>query len=281
MFIPRIQDLPAIAWRHCPSYDAVQEVVKKVAIECLKDLAASLALGAVVALFVPTSLEIATLGCVIGVQFAASLVFHSVGAVASYQAKQGGPHRTKLECVASVCEWLSGANFAILTGINTQLLLHEMGHSLAALALYQNVLPQMIIHPFPFMGGLTLIHKTTLNAFGKTIGRAAATILYVGSGPGLTLLISAALLTAGVAMRETFPKLSKYFIAWGICDFVNHADYAISALWTDRTTLMHDFFHLSTFGLHPIDAAVGVLAIPILIIAGMYWWQKKSPPIAC
>lgn len=280
MFVPRIQDapLPVMA----PPLPEVTDLIKNIAIKCLKEFAVSLACGFVVGLFVvaaPSGMAFifqATL-----VQLAVSAFFHSIGAFASYKAQQGNEYKIYYEKLVSACEWIHGLNFAFFTGYNTQTLIHESGHALASLALYKNPRPLFELYPlniYPLLGGMNGFCKTALSGFGKKIGPAAATFLVFASGPGLTLLLSSALLAIGIAMKEKYPEFSKYLITWSAIDFLCHAIYAQSAIHADPWNLSHDFVHLSIFGLDPMAATIGILAIPIVITLGTLWWKNRNPP---
>ena len=97
------------------------------------------------------------------------------------------------------------------------------------------------------------------------------------SGPAFTLLVSSVLLAVGLAIRHTRPAFAKYLIVWSGIDFLYHAQYALAALYTEPWNLTHDFVHLTVFGLNPIVASIAILAIPIVICGGMYWWEKSRP----
>lgn len=224
-----------------------------------KELACSIAIGAAVAVFAPAPMGAAVLINAVKIQFAVSLVFHTLSAL--------------FQKTAPVCDWCAGVNFAYFTGFNARLLLHETGHFLAALLLYKNSRP--CIQIIPFVGGITIRHKVPLSLFGRKIGTAATGILWAASGSACTLLISAGLLTAAIAIRDKYPQLSKYLTCWGALDFLNHTRYAFSALRADPTNRLHDYVQLSNLGLHPAVAAVAILAIPIVIVVGMHWKETQ------
>ncbi len=272
MFVPRVQDthLAFVAAEPRP----VCDIVQKIALKCLKEFAAATAAGLLISCFVGLPSGMTLLITATLVQFAVSIFFHSLGAYASYKASEGGINQIHYERAVSACEMITGSNFALFTGYNAQTLVHETGHALAALLIYKR--PRPLIEIYPFIGGITQFYKTSLSDFGKKIGPAASTCLVVASGPGLTLLISSVLLAVGVALREKYPQLSKYLIAWSILDFVNHAFYAYTALHAEPWNLSHDFVHLSIFGLHPVTATVGLIAIPIVIALGTLWWQSRQ-----
>jgi hypothetical protein len=252
------------------------ELIKKIALACLKEFAISLILGLAVCCFVPSVVGISAVITASLIQLAVSIFFHSLGTYADYKVSQKGGNVAFFQNLRTIAEWVTGANFALFTGFNTQMLIHEGGHALAAIAAYKRPRPQMIL--YPFNGGLTQFYKTTLTPFGKKLGPVATTCFVIASGPGLTLLISTVLFAIGVAIQKKYPQVGKYLIAWGILDFANHAQYALSALWADPSRLAHDFVHLSIFGLHPVVAGIGIIAIPIIVGLGIMWFQKGSPP---
>jgi len=268
--------LPAMGPAHgvIPSPSGT-EVIKKVALSCLKDLAASLVLGAVVACFVPTPVGITLLIYSIAIQFTVNTFFQMLGGFSAYKAAQKGPYEAQFERTANLCEWMTGVNFALFTGLNAQTLIHESGHALATLAVYRRPRPR--IEVMPFIGGLTKYFKTPLTPFGKKLGAVGSTILVVACGPGFTLLISSILLVVGLSIKDKHPQLGKALISWSFFDFLNHAHYAYSATWASPTNLAHDFVHLAIFGLHPVVATIGIIAIPIVITVGFHCWKSRQP----
>ncbi len=272
MFVPRVQEISRPILAESPP---VTDIVKKIAISCLKELAVSLAIGVVVALFVPLAGGIALMVSAALVQVVVSAFFHGLGAYASQKIADGGPNLKHFERILSVCEWVTGVNFALFTGFNAQTLIHESGHAMAALSIYKR--PRPAIEVYPFLGGITQFYKTSMTPFGKKLGPVAATCFIVASGPGFTLLISSILFAIGLAIKEKYPQFGKYLIAWGIIDFLNHAHYAYSALHANPSNLAHDFVHLAIFGLNPITAVIGILAIPVILTLGMHCWQSNKP----
>jgi hypothetical protein len=272
MFIPRVQDtsVPLAIAEPRP----VCNIVQQIALKCLKEFSVALASGLVITAFIASPSGLALMLTATLVQFTVSVFFHSLGAYASYKAMEEGPHKSHYERTVSACEWITGANFALFTGYNAQTLVHETGHALASLLIYKR--PRPIIEIYPFIGGITQFYKTSLSDLGKKIGPAASTCLVVASGPGFTLLISSVLLAVGIAIKEKYPQLSKYLICWSILDFLNHAFYAYTALHADQWNLSHDFVHLSIFGLDPVTATVGLVAIPIVIALGTLWWKSRQ-----
>lgn len=277
MFVPRVQEtqIPVSLPQELPP---VSGVVKAVAIQILKDLALILAFGCPVAFFVATPAGLTVMLSASIVQISVSIFFHALGAFASYQALKREGCQAIYEKMVSICEWLTGANFGLFTGFNAQILIHESGHALMSMLVYKN--PRPLIEIYPFLGGVTQFYKTGLSSLGKQLGPAAATCLVLSCGPGLILLASSALLAIGIAMKEKHPQFGKYLISWSAISFLDQIIYAYSALSAESWNLTHDFVHLSIFGLHPVAATVGLVAIPLVISLGMYWWQARTeePP---
>jgi hypothetical protein len=248
------------------------QIIKKVALAVFKDLALFLFLGFGVSLFVPVAIGSGYLVISLLVQTAVSLFFHSLGAFAAYRAAEKGKHESRYATLATTCEYMTGTNFALLTGLNTQFLVHETGHALAALSVYKN--PKIRVEVYPFSGGLTTYFKR-LNDFGKKLGAPTALALVIASGPGFTLLISSVILAVGLMVKGKNPLLGKYMICYSAVDFLNTASYALSTLKTDPFNWAHDFAHLSFFGLDPVVATIVILAVPLLISAGAHWWKRR------
>ncbi|HSX10246.1 MAG TPA: hypothetical protein VLF94_00810 [Chlamydiales bacterium] len=271
MFVQRVYDRP-LDFMDVPIHTTPCKQIQKVALSCFRELVVAMTIGSAIAIFIPMPMGVAVLISSMAIQCATSFIFHSLGAFAARQVANGKPQFEKL---VSVCEWWTGENFALLTGVNAQMLVHETGHSLAAYALYKTPRPRVEI--MPFEGGYTTYYKTPVGFLGKKIGPVATTMLVVASGPAFTLLVSSLILAVGLVNMEKHPRLAKYLISWGVLDFVNHAHYAYSTLSSDPSNLAHDFVHLSIFGLNPTVAAISLLAIPIVITAGIHWWKRKGP----
>ncbi|MBX7067592.1 MAG: hypothetical protein K1X28_10220 [Parachlamydiales bacterium] len=276
MSVARIPDAsftPAVSMQEKPP---ICDVVSAIAIKIFKESLVTLALGSVVALFITTHVGFALMISAAIVQFAVSAFFHALGAFASYKALDNDSFQSHYKRIASFCEWVTGFNFSIFSGLNAQTVIHESGHALASMMIYKN--PRPIIEIHPFVGGITQFYKTGLTQFGQKLGPAASTCFVVASGPAFTLLISSAILAIGLAIMENYPEFGKYLISWASIDFLNHASYAYSALNAEQWNLSHDFVHLSIFGLNPVVATIGILAIPVLITLGMYAWKTREPP---
>lgn len=223
--------------------------ISEIAFRILKELAASLAIGAAVACFTaPASAPL--LFQAIAVQFTASLFFQTMKVISS-------------EKIQTFFDWAAGVSFALFTGYNAQVLIHEAGHAFSTLAVYSQTTPKIELSPFG--SAITQFQKGPLSTFGKKIGPASATCLVTASGPLLTLLVSSALFAIGLSLKKHYPAFSKYLICWSLLDYVCTAHYAYSAIGNESFNLSHDFVHLSIFGLSPVVATISVIAIPVIL----------------
>lgn len=267
MFPVAIHEPPPLLSPIAEEPPQICDIVREVALKVLKEFALTLVFGPIVALFVTTQADLLLLLSAAVVQLVVSTFFHSLNAYARHQMHQSS--------LVSFSEWMNGLNFALLTGFNTQTVIHETGHSLASLLLYKN--PRPLIEIYPYAGGITQFYKTALSPLGQKLGAPMATCVVIASGPGLTLLISSGLLILGIALLDTYPQLGKMLVSWSLVDFLHHSFYAYTALQADPWNLTHDFVHLAIFGLHPGVASIGILAIPALIALGMYLQRRNLP----
>lgn len=245
-----------------------QDRVKTVALKCLKELSLSLSFKFVISSFVVTPAGLSLLFNTMLIQLAISTVLHSIGEFSAYKAEQSENTPSLYESTTNLTGWLSAFNLGIFTGYDTQNLIHEMGHAITSTVLYKN--PRPVIEVYPLVGGLTQFYKSGLSNIGKSIGPSTTTFLIFAAGPGLTLLISTAIFTIGIAMRKEYPNLYRYFVTWSMIDFLHHAHYAYSAISEDKWNLLHDFVHLSIFGVDPLATCIGILAIPVIASLGVY-----------
>jgi hypothetical protein len=167
------------------------------------------------------------------------------------------------------------SNFYRASGTNAMILIHESGHASAAQLLFSG---QPSINIIPFVGGWTNHPAKALTDLGQKAGYRRSMFLISLAGPALALLASSIALIAGLLLRDCCPNASPYLIGMGLYEFLNHAEYAYSALSTTPDHLGHDFVRLKTFGINPIAATITIAAIPVLILTGFYLmdWRFKA-----
>lgn len=213
-------------------FERAKNKVSAAALPIFKELAASLCLAGIVACFTATA-NIPILFQTVAIQCAFSSLFHLCNQ-----------------------KWLASFNFALFSGYNMQTLIHEAGHALAAISLYAKALPHIEI--IPFGSAITQFQKGPLSAFGKLLGASKTACLVIASGPALAILTSTAFLCIGLHLKN------KYLISWSYLDFALTAHYAYTAIDNNSFNFSHDFVHLSVFGLSPMLATVGIIALPII-----------------
>jgi hypothetical protein len=245
------------------------ERIKSLALKILLELAISLSVAIAIAPFVATPFGPLLV-------FAGALCQSAISAYARairFFAEQKGMAKSFPE-IARRAAHVPPAAFAIGTATHVSTFIHESGHALAARAVYRNANPTIQI--FPFTGGRTTFNPNELSSFGKKLGETRSIALVTAAGPLLSLTVSLAALAASLFMRKSHPETSRYLETAALSDFLTHAFYALSALWTPRAHLSHDFVRLATLGLHPLAAAAAIAAAPILLILGITALQQKQ-----
>lgn len=167
------------------------------------------------------------------------------------------------KCLSSV---IKTTKFYQNSASQTMTLIHEVGHYSTARMLFKGT-PKITL--IPYGGGWTSYSSRFLSSIGMKLGYRRSIFLITLAGPFLALLVASILLVTGVIFRENLPKLSPYLIGIGVLESLRHARYAISALWTPKSRIEHDFVRLRTFGIHPINATIFCLLLPTII--GIYY----------
>lgn len=210
--------------------------------------------------------------------WAAPVIF---GAITAQTALNTGLRNRQLSYSPSSIEfrfyaYLKPWIFSWLSSFNLQLLIHEMGHALAAKTLFLNARPWITITPL--WSGCTAFCSTSLSKFGTVFGKNRALFLVAAMGPAYSLLLSATIIVIGYHIQNSQPELSSYLVGCGKGDYFNHAVYAISALFWKNGP--NDFVDLAKTGLHPLAAAIGILAIPRLLAWKFADRNRKTEPIS-
>lgn len=241
-------------------------VINKIAWEVFFECLATFAVAAIACAFAATP---AALGFILGaavIQVILNIALRTLGT--SIENREDG--------ISNMLSWGTAFNFSWGTGIYKQTIIHELGHALGALAMYRNARPKITL--LPFFGGNTHFFPQHLSTWGRKLGAERALAVVTAAGPGLTLLASSLELSAGILNFDKHPKLSRYLIVMAAFDFFWHANYAISALTAPPHILSHDFVRLRLYGFNPVAAAIGIIAIPLLIAGGLYCFKKCRTP---
>jgi hypothetical protein len=152
------------------------------------------------------------------------------------------------------------------------LIIHEIGHYSAAKILFQT---QPTIQLTGCANAVTRYSVKGLTSLGGFFGYRKSILLVTLAGSGLALMGAAIALIASFCLKNYYPDMSLRLYAYGQCEIIRHAFYALSALWTSPAELAHDFVRLSTFGIHPAAVFVAILGISILCALG-YWYATTK-----
>lgn len=223
----------------------------EVALRALTELAISLALAAVCAPFTATPL-------ILWQGFACQWLMNTALRIALVLS-----HRPP-------ANWITAFNTGVGSLFNPQILTHELGHFLAYEALLDKSAPTICLDPY--RGGCTKIVLSQPSLLGHRVGAHRIQTIGAAAGPLLSLTLSAVQLKIGLKNLHRSPELARVLICSALINFLYHAYYALSALWTHPQCLCHDFVMLQTAGLHPLFAATLVLAIPLFTA-----WRGKPP----
>jgi hypothetical protein len=281
LWTPYSTPLPAPAGS-LPSDQAVKDwLIRDVAKSCLTEFAVSLTFTSVTTLFVTTATGVTTLVVLaLGVTVLNALV-KSIAAYLQYRCFQlqrvhtpeAVDQREKLQDLTEYFNTLAPMNFTFLDTTTRNVLVHEGGHALAANLVYKGANPRVEV--FPLEGGVTSYYPRLLSNFGKYLDWKNADLFVSAAGTGSAVLFAAGSLVVASHIRETHPQLHRYLVALSIVSVLQHAMYAISALWAPSKSLGHDFVALWRHGIHPIVSAITIMAVPMLSLAA---FGKASRP---
>lgn len=167
--------------------------------------------------------------------------------------------------------------FSIIDRNTKDLVTHEAGHALCAMAMYKNAHPKITItFDPPFNEGYTQWHNKDLTVLGQALGRDKAAIICSAGGTGLSLLVATTQLILANKYDKSHPEFSRYLIASAISSFIHHLIYALSALWESAKNRSHDFLQLWNAGIHPLLSASTIVAIPIVVRGILFACEKKE-----
>lgn len=239
------------------------EIIQKIALQTLKELAVTVGAGLIICLFTATPMGILLVGVSAGIQCAVSLFF-KIRTAASDKKMESQANFATASC------------FAIGTSTNISMLIHETGHALAATAIYRNACPRVEI--LPFTRGITRFNTGELSRLGQKMGAKRAIGFVTAAGPLFSLSVSLIALAASFFLDKSHPKTAFFLQISAISDFATHFFYALSALWTPPTLLSHDFIRLSLLGIHPLAAATFIIAVPIFLSIGILARKSNKSP---
>jgi len=227
----------------------------EVALRALRELALSVSLGAVCCLF--TAMPLILWGGI-------ALQWMTNTALRIALVAMGYPPDN----------WVTAAITALGSLLNPQILLHELGHALAASRLLEKCHPTIKL--FPYIGGSTLFKVSRPTPLGKTLGETNIRPLIAGAGPLLSLSFSVVQWLFAAQLFSHAPELRRMLTMASLINFAFHALYAMSAIAAPAQYLENDFVVLKLAGFSPIIATIALLAIPLMLLNAQAFCE--TPP---
>ncbi len=164
--------------------------------------------------------------------------------------------------------FLSGSLYSTTLGT----LVHESGHALAANLLFMN--PSARIDITGIGEGVTHWWVSSLTSLGEVFGPKNARLLVSAAGSGLALLTSLGMIVAAHNLKEQHPEVSNHFYAMAFTTIVDHAGYALSALFFVFSG--HDFATLAAGGIHPLFSLFVIIALPLLLLWALDKYDQQK-----
>lgn len=139
--------------------------------------------------------------------------------------------------------------------------LHELGHKVAAEALYTN--PRTSISIDPFKGGVMRWYPSELSPLGQRLGENGSRAAVAAAGPAVDTLTSVALFGMGFKMRKTNPVIGHAMMGYAGMNMANITMYAASGIGkTLAESRGHDFLNLQAFaGIPPWVSTVALASV--------------------
>ena len=157
---------------------------------------------------------------------------------------------------------LQGLNNGFFGYLTMGVLAHEEGHAIAGHLLYKNAHP--IISRTGLFSALTSSKSKILSNIGILLGANRSRFIVVLGGPLAGVAFATTALMISKWLTKSHPEIADCCRVIGFTAIFHHMSYALSAL--SRPLMRgHDFVNLWDFGLHPIVAAIGIVAIPIML----------------
>ncbi len=263
------------------------KLIKEIAKKSLIELAVSLAFAGIACLFVATPVGMATLLISAVAAVAINILLRSANAYCRYRFSQLEHVNTSialekkqlLQTGINILNYLAPVTFSSLVDSQTRaLIVHEGGHALAAGLLVKN--PRFQININPFNGAQISYRLGALTKLGEFFGRANTKLIVAGAGPALAVATATIGYGASLVLNKSNPELSRYLNMIAVDVLVAHVLYALSALWTSTTQKSHDFIQLMAGGVHPVAAAISIIALPLIVRIGFFVYDKVKAKAA-
>lgn len=254
----------------------LREIIRKIAIASLKELALALAFAALTCLFVATLAEVSVLISAAITLVAINTLIRAYGAFCSYRISVSRNKETfayKFFYTSTrICQYATPYTFSILDQTTRDVMVHEMGHAVAATTLFQNANPRIQITPFS--GGVTHYFGNRLTKIGAFFGHRDSGLIVAAAGPAFAVATSTVHLVVAHRIRNSRPTVSRYLQATAIRSVYSHVRYALSALSIKSYMPGHDFVVLRAGGIHPLAAVVAMIGLPLIVQLGLILYKK-------
>ncbi len=174
-----------------------------------------------------------------------------------------------------------GKNFSHLSLLNfiglgaPNFLIHELGHFLAAFALFKN--PKASLRIVPFTKGSTeYVVSNGLTRLGSLFGKDKAILLITAAGTTASLLFAMGEFAASHFCKDSHPQLSKGLELHGVSQLLNEVVYGCWSLlhiWANpvggarpsKNLFADDFYALwARGGIHPLAILAVLIALPLI-----------------
>lgn len=253
-------------------------IIKDVALSSFKELNVTFVLTGVTCLFVASPAIPTLLITTIGI-LALNLLIRSVTGYLTYaleRTKRVPSSKEDVETMQithSFLQYLCPMTFTILDTTTRDVLVHESGHALTAMALYQNAKPR--IEVFPLEGGVTRYSTGPMTKLGEFFGRKVSGVIVSGAGTAFSIIFATINIGLAHHFKQDHPELHRYFLCMAICTIAQHAIYALSALWEKRPSSGHDFVKLwRVGGIHPVISVICMIALPLIVKTALFTIER-------
>lgn len=259
---------------------SLKGIVTRVAQQAIAELGVSFCLIGVASFFVTGATAVATLVTTTVIMTGAGLIF-KVLREKCREADFRTQKRAKSDNYTTAKHMADIGSAAILahTDLSTRgILTHELGHKLAADALYANSRAKITL--VPFKGGYTTYYTGKLSSWGERVGHTLARHITVAAGTTLQILGSTIDIIAAHKLQQSHKNLAFYLNMSAILNIASSVLYAFSAL-TVTSSKSHDFYYLWTVAkVHPLVAAGAIVVVPILVKAALCLFSPADKPVA-
>jgi len=189
------------------------------------------------------------------------------------------PHKNKKQ-ILQAWRFARGLLFSSLDLATRDVLIHEGGHALTTLCLFQNANPRITVTPgFMSAGGYTSFSDTTrLNNLGETLGNDKSWMLVSAGGTGATMLWNYGSLIAAQAIPNDDSEIKSYLRFVVLVSVIHSVWYALSA-YVACEPPGHDFCSLDKNGISPAVAAsfiVGSMMFLQLLLSGISYGCRAT-----